>query len=345
VTPDGRHGATDTDSSHIPGKPSRSIQAAADAVPKMLEIRAVRADTPPAYTRQRLDYSSMTTMSLNTLKHHCRSCLSVVHGLSRGVRYPAECGVPPDLNSILPAPVAILTHHKSGTNWLHGIFQRIAYAYRLRFVTTMGTTVPNDFDILMSADSQISRELLPTGTRCLHLIRDPRDMLVSSTFYHETSREGWLHFQRADFQGMTYQEKLRSLASFEEKLLFELDNAHRWCVEHIAAWDYDRSNTIEIKYEHLLAGDDLDPFIRIFRHLGFPSRSLGTCLSIAYHQSLYPESNLLVQKTTTQRRHIRSGRQGQWQQLFTKAVRERFRQEYGGLLIRLGYEESTDWAD
>jgi hypothetical protein len=41
--------------------------------------------------------------------------------------------------------------------------------------------------------------------------------------------------------------------------------------------------------------------------------------------------------------HLRSGRPGEWQEYFTEEHRRLFENRNPGLLVKLGYESSTDW--
>ena len=63
------------------------------------------------------------------------------------------------------------------------------------------------------------------AARFFHVIRDPRDILLSGWQYHQTAGpkgEKFLHVARADLGGKTYQEALNSIADKDEQILFEM---------------------------------------------------------------------------------------------------------------------------
>src|SRR5690606_13945729 len=43
------------------------------------------------------------------------------------------------------------------------------------------------------------------------------------------------------------------------------------------------------------------------------------------------------------RSHYRSGKTGDWKNHFTPAVKEKFKQAYGDIAVRLGYEADNNW--
>jgi hypothetical protein len=102
------------------------------------------------------------------------------------------------------------TCRKSGTVWLRQIFSEVSVRTRAEFHHSLRCKL-HDGDrrwIHLDTDSTFAG-IDRARTRGLRMIRDPRDMVISSMHYHRRSSEPWPHRPRGE--GMTYQEKSRAL--------------------------------------------------------------------------------------------------------------------------------------
>lgn len=238
---------------------------------------------------------------------------------------------------MLSNKILIGTHHKTGTLWFHKIFQGICRKFVLSYHTGNQARLPDDFDVFMQDHSKFDLQELKEPYRGVHIIRDPRDRIVSGAFYHQRSKERWLHTKKGKYGGMSYQQKLCSLSSLEDKIAFEMNNAACKTIGEMRCWDYKNSNFIEVKYEELILDLDLMQFHRIFSFLGFDGRSIPAALQIAWENSLFSGE---LEKSG----HIRSGEAEQWKTLFTAEHKRQFVDLFGDALIELGYEQNNDWA-
>jgi len=152
---------------------------------------------------------------------------------------------------VLDNRVLVGTHHKTGTVWMSSIFNSIASYYDLKLYANRGNksfiSPSSNFDILFQDKSYFDFDNI-SDYKGLHIIRDPRDVVVSGCFYHGKSSEKWLHIKREDFGGLTYQEKLNSYSSFDDKLIFEMENSSRNIIQDMKSWNDNNSHFIEIKY-------------------------------------------------------------------------------------------------
>lgn len=236
--------------------------------------------------------------------------------------------------------VLVGTHHKTGTVWIHGIFRRLAllcgYPY---YPQPFNTSIPEVGSIVADTHSHFDETMWhDTPYRGLHLIRDPRDIIVSGCFYHQKSDEAWLHVKDPEFGGLTYQEKLNSIPALGDKLLFEMDNSARRTITDIAQWDYQNSAFFEAKYEDLIRDHDLLLFHQIFAFLGFEGKTIPKALDVAWQNSLF--SNRVPTSV-----HVRSGKPSQWKRYFEPVHQQRFVELFGDVLIKLGYEADNSWAE
>jgi hypothetical protein len=125
-----------------------------------------------------------------------------------------------------------------------------------------------DFLLYRNADPAQLGPLGASDVRGFHVIRDPRDIIVSGYFSHLHSHPiGNIHFrqQRARLQSVDK----------TEGLLLEMDFDSR-TIEDIYHWNYAQPNVLEMRMEDLIA-EPQDGFRRIFQFLQMlPSDSTGS---------------------------------------------------------------------
>lgn len=259
----------------------------------------------------------------------------VAGGVGRLVRSAVALSMP---RVELPNRVLVATHHKTGTVWMLQVFRQACCDTRLRFAHGHGLRCSDTCDVYLAYDGRCSWTDSPRPWKGLHLIRDPRDVIVSAAFYHAVSREPWLHAKSADLGGMTYAEKIKSYAALEDRIAFEMEHASRRTIQDMMSWNYSNPRFVEARYETLIADTDLRVFHDIFTELGFPGRAIPTCLRAAYENSLFSGR-------VPRSRHVRSGRRQQWREHLSPHHRRRFLSLFGDVLIRLGYEHDDSWAD
>ncbi len=198
--------------------------------------------------------------------------------------------------------------------------------------------MPEYFDIFNQDHSQFNFDELQIKYKGLHLIRDPRDIIISGCFYHTRSKEKWLHIKKKKFEGLTYQEKINSYSSLDDRIIFEMENSGLSNISTIFNWNYNNPEFIEVKYENLISDRNLFIFHKLFIFLGFTGKEIPEVLRIAYDNSLFSGN---VKRST----HIRSGEARQWQKYFKANHKAKFLELYGDALIKLGYERNNDWAN
>jgi hypothetical protein len=239
--------------------------------------------------------------------------------------------------------ILIGTHHKTGTVWMLNIFVNICKHYSLRFINGRRKgdfkTFDNSVDVFFQYNSRFNLYALSSDFRGLHIIRDPRDVIISGCYYHQISEEEWLKIPREEFDGLSYQEKINSYSNYEDQLLFEMksiaDGKIITNINEMLCWDYNNPKFFEVRYEDLIRDVDMTLFKEIFLFLGFKKDQIKNLLDIAYDLSLFSGKK--------KNNHIRSGKPEQWKEHFTKRCKEEFFRLFGDTLIKLDYESNNDW--
>jgi len=230
---------------------------------------------------------------------------------------------------------------------MRSVFQRIAKELGLRCVLLDRKIVPARSELsapVIALDDHsefVNCPWLPDlpDARLLHLIRDPRDVIISAAHYHLTAKEPWLHWRRKEFGGLSYQQAIARQPTDMARYLFEMSNSARNTIEGMRQWDFGRPNALEYKYEELMGESGLPLMEYAFRHLGFEASEIATCVSV-FRQSMLSNS-----PDTDRKGHVRSGVVQQWRMTYNLTLAEAFIAQFGNVLSQLGYEPDNSWAE
>lgn len=259
----------------------------------------------------------------------------------------AESGSSSRLGGVVKQNIVVATHHKTGTVWMATVFKAIARRLDANYVDfwshygRLDRVLKTPF-VLLNHNSIFSRhakELRREDVRILHLIRDPRDVLISAMHYHRSADEPWLHEKVSGSKDAPYQQRLNSLATPHEQYLFELENATGSTIEGMLDWQYDRPNCLEVRYEDLWADRSLSLWSHIASFLGFEEAELDVCRQCFWEHSLFGKAS------SANRRHARSGEVAQWKQEFTPELARAFVHRFPDALQMLEYEDDDHWIE
>lgn len=238
-----------------------------------------------------------------------------------------------------PRPLLLhCCHHKTGTVWLIRVLQGVADHYGLRFQNLRGAHPSPGTNIALQHDSQVDLATLP-DFRGSHMIRDPRDVVVSAYFFHLWTNEAWVHAPSPEYGGLSYQAHLRSLSQ-EDGLLEEIRHSMP-VIDEMTRWNYEDPRFLELRYEDAIA-DEVGLFSALFRHYGFHDAAAETSTAIAHRFGFERVAGRRVGETR-ERDHLRSGRPGQWRVVFVDTHKSLFQELAGDALIALGYERDDRW--
>ncbi len=232
----------------------------------------------------------------------------------------------------------ICTHHKAGTVWMASTFRAVASALGVSYAGLSGKNtlepLPRSAGFVHDIHSQwfaIGR--YEPGDRILHVIRDPRDIVISAMHYHRKSDEKWLHRPDDRFGGKTYQQMLNSLPDDKTRMMFEMDYSSGQTIRGMCAWPYGRPDCFETKYEVLLSNGQ-EEFAKAARHLGITNGEVDVAVSVFLDNSLAGGARHKIGS----RPHIRSGAAQQWRAVYDDELMQAFTERFPDAVSQLGYE-------
>ncbi len=241
--------------------------------------------------------------------------------------------------------VVVATHHKTGTVWMDGVFKAIARATGVQCMDFSSgyeclAAASRKPLILLSVDSNFRdcAELIERDdVRVLHVVRDPRDVLISAMHYHGKSTESWLHELTPGYDDATYQRRLRAQPTKFDRYVFEMEHSTAGTLHDLLNWRYGRANCFEARYEELRQDFQLRYWRRVSTFLGFDEREQAIAGRCFWRNSLFGGLSRIGN------RHVRSGDVSQWRREFTPELARAFLRRFPGALQSLGYEADDAW--
>jgi hypothetical protein len=244
--------------------------------------------------------------------------------------------------------LAYFGHHKCATQWMKGMVgelcklvgrEHVVFSGARRFdhdvraaLQTPGTT----FLSYLNAERAYVDPLGPL--RGFHVVRDPRDVVVSAYFSHLHSHP------TGNYPGLEeYRTKLQELSE-EEGILLELER-RRHQFDAMASWDYQRPDVLELRMEDLTANasrvmPEVVAFLGLGADDGITDKRLAHIVSARDFKNLAGRAPGEEDVTS----HFRKGTPGDWRNHFTAEHTAYFKEHYNDLLLLLGYEASPDWG-
>jgi hypothetical protein len=249
-------------------------------------------------------------------------------------------------------------HHKCGTTWIHSILTAVCKKLSLKIVYVHSPKQFNqdletfikdnhiDFLTYANADVDFIRQL--KNFKGFHVIRDPRDIAVSSYFSHRYSHP------TDDWPALAKHRVNLEKAGKSEGLFLDMGFIKQGVLKHLLKWDYHLPNVMEVKMEELTQ-KPLEKFREIFDYLeilkkkipGFGSH--GMILSFNDLEKIIHEKRFSALSAGRKKgeedvkNHFRKGIPGDWINHFNDDHKQYFKENHNDLLIKLDYEKDENW--
>ncbi|MBE9102928.1 sulfotransferase domain-containing protein [Vacuolonema iberomarrocanum] len=231
-------------------------------------------------------------------------------------------------------------HHKCATNWVRPVLYDVCERHKWSYAVEGGTNnalLYLEAPVLIQCHVNATTDYLHLmlqgkNSRGFHLIRDPRDVLVSQYW-------SWRNNHSVnDTTVLSLRRKLLDLST-EEGLLELIP--HIRMIQQIQNWPFGQiASILEVKYEDLIEAPSFH-FRQIFDHLEIEFNSDELSKLVDKHSFAKRSGRPLGSEDINS--HLRQGLPGNWRDYFTDTLKQAFQEQYGDLLIQLGYEKDSNW--
>lgn len=238
--------------------------------------------------------------------------------------------------------IIVASHHKGGSTYAKKCFFEVAtiLGYRFEFygfgelpdllslsfskntILCFSHARYDDLEALVSRVGQDSCKLV-------HIIRDPRTLIVSATKYHLDSDEQWLSQPIKKYGDLSYQQSLRTLPCYSDQLIFEMTNGTRGTLADMSRIYMERIATITIRLEEISWDVSGWTHQHLSEHLVDDSRLLGSIKSVFLKYSLF--------SLQTPPRHSRTMVSSNFKDDLTGNAQQIYRNLFGELHLEMGY--------
>lgn len=224
------------------------------------------------------------------------------------------------------------THHKVMTTYFSAVLPLLGFGLRLPHEKVYLSPPSASARLVLAMHSKLDLPQL-APYRGVHIMRDPRDMIVSGYHYHKWTYETWA--RRPDDNGISYQQKLNSMDK-DAGLFLEIDHFIFFYRTMLENWDMADPDTLELSYDDLMGADRDQRYHDIFAHLGLEGRDLDLAVNLMRLFEAGSRSGLKSGKTA-EKSHMRSGRSGQWKAELSADHIAYIEEELGPVLRKFGY--------
>lgn len=232
--------------------------------------------------------------------------------------------------------LVIAAHHKGGASWLRRVMQAVSNRCHIPLIDVSSDPIPDEGRVLVGHwDGPLPEALLARRDAAfLHLVRDPRDVMIAGAHDHHVIRADvapWAHMPLPEAKGQTYQQALQSLDGHADKLRFEMHGRHARTVADMASWPAGDPRIVRLEYEDMMADADGWLFQAALAHLGLDEKEQRKGVAG-------------FQKMTAFAPASATNRPSRWPREFPAALGPEYAREFGDALIRLGYETDGSWT-
>ncbi len=197
-------------------------------------------------------------------------------------------------------------------------------------------------------DARFPKEFFDdTRARFFHIIRDPRDVLISGHRYHlrpKHSHENWLHRPNPEFGGLSYHQKLVEQPNRVSQMIFEMDGKHAITIRDMLSWPYGHQNVVDLRYEDLIEDHDCELFRAAIAGMGVDGFDIEGLVRSYWDNSLFGGISARSSRSDRVESHVFNGATQQWRSMLPREVAEIYVQKFGDALIELGYAKDHEWV-
>ena len=244
-------------------------------------------------------------------------------------------------------PIFFFGHHKCASQYMIKICETIAKDLRLTTHKMNWMAQPSirpycemkDMDIHLIMNSRFHKaDEQFEDFRGFHLIRDPRDMIVSGYFSHLYSHpiSNWPQLAQ-------HREALQKVDK-DTGIMLEID-FEKNVFNSMLTFTKGHPSILEVTFEEMTQS----PFVvmkKVFSFCELMEPGLLTekkLKKVLHHLRFKRLAKGRKQGQEDSHSHYRKGVAGDWKNHFTADHKAYFKEQYSGLLVKLGYESDDNW--
>ena len=232
-----------------------------------------------------------------------------------------------------------VTHYKAGSQWVLRILKRCVGKRTVQVGADRSELLEEPiiagrvYSACYVTKDEFDALELPPDSRHFFVTRDLRDTLVSGYFSlklsHPPFRLAAVNAMRSRLQDM----------ELEDGLMHTLDD---WVPANAAIQrSWIESGEPLIRFEDLLADEGILEQVLLERcELGISRRKLRRAIERENFERLSGGRSRGEEDVNA---HYRKGIAGDWRNYFNEPLKQAFKERYGDLLIKAGYERDNDW--
>ncbi len=237
-------------------------------------------------------------------------------------------------------------YHKCLTNYMNRIFNDGEhFLEHENFVKHIKSQNPTQIISVNNTLFKPDRKIFD-GSRIVHLIRHPKDLIVSGYFYHKRGAEPWAQVPMPYRLSCCYLRELRRVLSDEEKLLLKDLPSMQTVLESL---DVNKGMMLEIIWRKFAKGFDPVPYyqypgIRTFKFEEIMQDPHLAIEGICSHWQLADEKTAyylgqLEEVYSEPTTHMRDSSNLQYKKHFDKSIDSFFESTFHGMQLDLDYPE------
>jgi hypothetical protein len=223
-------------------------------------------------------------------------------------------------------------HHKCGTQYILQIVQKVSE--QMGIPIFLNECQPDGISVFENSDYFHFEELEIFDFKGVHIIRDPRDIIVSGYFSHKFS-----HSLDSKW-GQKFLKPRRELLhelSLEDGINIEIETGYS--LKELSYWKYHQPNILEIKFEEIIINPVLK-FEEIFNFIELEGLDFGKITDEINFTTLSEGRNPGEEVITS---HYRKGIPGDWVNYFSDRNKDYFKKTWPGLIQKLKYDKDDHW--